>query len=104
LDPLLKKIGSDRVNFLSAVTNIAYGERTLHVCGIRLWNALNHEGWRNREAASQAFLDYISQDSLAKYNDLDSKSALLTAAMAIAKKSCNDKVLTVYFNGLKILD
>ncbi len=52
LDPLLLKIGSDRVNFSQPVTNIAFGERTLHVCGTRLWNALNHEGWRNREAAS----------------------------------------------------
>jgi hypothetical protein len=68
----LKKVGSDRVNFSVAAATIV-NEKTLQVCGTRLWNALNHEGWRNREAASQAFLDFVSQDKLEKYKDADPK-------------------------------
>jgi hypothetical protein len=39
---------------------IAHNDGTLNVAGVRLWNALHSDAWRHREAAAQAFLDYVS--------------------------------------------
>lgn len=30
------------------------------VSGVKLWNALHSETWRYREAAAQAFLDFLN--------------------------------------------
>jgi hypothetical protein len=32
-----------------------------------LWNALNSEGWRHREAAAKAFLKFMEAEKLEKY-------------------------------------
>lgn len=73
----------------------ALSDGTLLVCGAKLWNALHSDLWRHREAAAQAYLDYIeSEKVILKYSkDADSKLALFKATLMIAKTACHDKLL-----------
>lgn len=50
LDPLLKKIRSDKIDFSDPKAHSTIDQGQL-VCGSRLWAALNHDSWRIREAA-----------------------------------------------------
>jgi len=75
------------------------------VCGAKLWNALHSDSWRHREAAAQAYIDYLESDKIRqKYlQDNKGKRTLFKATMMIAKVSCLDKLLQIYFIGLKTL-
>ena len=75
------------------------------VCGAKLWNALHSDSWRHREAAAQAYLDYLESEKIkSKYlKDNQGKRTLFKATMMIAKVSCLDKLLQIYFIGLKTL-
>jgi len=69
-----------------------------------LWNALNSEGWRHREAAAKAFLMFMEAPKLDKYKDKDGANQYFRACMHVAKLACNDKLLQIYFIGLAILN
>ena len=104
LDPLLSNIGSARVNFSENAPVNSLGDQTFQICGNKLWNCLHNDGWRNREAAGKAFLDYLNQDSLEKHMEsTGTKLNLFQASMVIARVCCLDKLLAVYFVGLKLL-
>lgn len=85
--------------------NRALSDGTLLVCGAKLWNALHSDSWRHREAASQAYIDFLdSEKAKTKYlGDAKGKRTLFKATMMIAKVSCLDKLLQIYFIGLKTL-
>ena len=56
LDPLIGAAVADLLN-IKAPPN----DETVSVTGTRLWTALNNaQNWRNREAAAQAYLNYLS--------------------------------------------
>lgn len=62
-DPLIKKSNSADVGNLAKDLgnfNRAESDATIKVAGIKVWNSLHSENWRIREAASTAFLNYIS--------------------------------------------
>ena len=65
------------------------------MCGAKLWNALHSESWRHRDAAAQAYLDYLESDKIRqKYlQDAQGKRTLFKATMMIAKVACMDKLL-----------
>jgi hypothetical protein len=71
------------------------------VVGVKLWSALHSETWRHRESAAQAFLDFVSGPLLPKYEGKSKK--IFLAACDVAQTACRDKLLQIYFLGLKIL-
>ena len=47
---------------------LASGDDTLNVVGLRLWSALNSsQSWRHREAAAQAFLNYLESGGAQRF-------------------------------------
>jgi centrosomal protein CEP104 len=99
--PLLKKTDGDIKELDHEALRKALSDGTLLVCGAKLWNALHSSTWRHREAAAQAFLDFISGPLKEKY--IGKTKKLFLAAMEIARVACMDKLLQVYFIGLKIM-
>lgn len=74
----------------------------LNVLGSRAWLAISSDNWRQREAAAQSVLSFIENGVPEKY--LKGKSKLLfLALMEFARLCCNDKILQIYYDGLKIL-
>jgi hypothetical protein len=71
----------------------ALQDGVLTVTGVRLWNALHSESWRNREAAAKAFATFINTDPLPKYRPAEGQLSLFKASILIAKVSCLDKLL-----------
>ena len=59
LDPLLAQAGGNLVSLQYDFLNRALSDGTLLVCGAKLWNALHSDSWRHREAAAQAYFDYL---------------------------------------------
>jgi len=64
LEPLLRQAGGNLVSLQHEFLNRALNDGTLLVCGAKLWNALLSESWRHREAAAQAYLDYLESDKI----------------------------------------
>lgn len=75
--------------------------KILKVIGVHLWSCLFSENWRHREAAVRAFLEFIEDPLLPKYEN-DTRG-LFRAAIDIALIACEDKVMPIYLYGLKIL-
>jgi hypothetical protein len=71
----------------------ALNEGTLEVTGVRLWNALHSEAWRHREAAAQAYLDYLSDSSRLPLKHSKTPDNLLDATLTITKLALQDKLL-----------
>jgi len=71
----------------------ALNDGTLLVTGVRLWNAIHSESWRHREAAAQAFLDFLDSEKKDKYRVDNHSELLFVATLQIAKKVCEDKLL-----------
>lgn len=60
----------------------ALSDGTLLVVGVKLWTALHSDSWRHREAAAQAFFDFISGPLPKKY--IGKTKKLFLAACEIA--------------------
>lgn len=99
-DKLVKQSDGDIKELDHEALRKALSDGTLLVCGARLWNALHSSTWRHREAAAQAFLDFLDAPLLPKYQGKTKK--LFLAAMEIGRVACMDKLLQIYFLGLKI--
>ena len=80
----------------------ALSDGTLLVVGVKVWSALHSDTWRHREAAAQALLDYISGPLKKKY--IGKTKKLFLAACDVAQIACRDKLLQIYFIGLKLLE
>lgn len=60
LDPKLKEAkGEKLVDLDKAVLKRANHSGTLLVTGVKCWTALHSEGWRHRDAAIQAYLEFL---------------------------------------------
>lgn len=73
----------------------------LRVLGVRELSAAMSENWRHREAAAQAMLEFLEAPLLPKYQQ-DTR-ALLKGACDLANIACEDKILSIYLIGLKVL-
>ena len=102
LDPLMAQVGGNFEEIFAEPLKRAKDDATVSTVGTKLWTALNSSQWRFREAAAQAFLDYISNGLPLRYQG--NTKNLFIAAMMIAKICCLDKLHQIYFLGLKILD
>ena len=76
-------------------------QQILQVVGVNLWSSIYSDNWRHRLAAFIAFLEFVEAPLLPKYQN-DTRG-LFRAAIELATISCEDRVLPVYLNGLKIL-
>ena len=101
LRPLLAEAGGNVEKLGLEALRRALSDGTLLVVGVKLWSALHSETWRHREAAAQAFLDYISGPLPKKY--VGKTKRLFLAACDVALIASRDKLLQIYFVGLKIL-
>ena len=82
----------------------AYSDGTLSISGVKLWNALHSESWRHREAACQAFVEMLNDPKGLPEKYQKSTRELFLATCDIAKIACRDKLLQVYFLGLRLLE
>ena len=82
----------------------ALGEGTLLVTGVNLWQAANSDTWRQREAAFEAFHEFLKDPKgLPKKYQVSTKSLFLATA-DLAMVACRDKLLQIYFLGLQLLE
>ena len=65
LEPLLAQAGGNLISLQYDFLNRALSDGTLLVCGAKLWNALHSDSWRHREAAAQAYYDYLESEKIA---------------------------------------
>lgn len=101
LKHLLNSVGGNIEKLGLEALRRALSDGTLLVVGVKLWTALHSENFRHRESAAQAFLDYVNSPLKNKY--IGKTKKLFLAAMDVAEICCRDKILSVYFIGLKIL-
>jgi len=73
----------------------------LEIFGADVWKAIHASSWRVRRAAAQAVLNYIEMPLNAKY--IGKSKNLFLACVEIARMISNDRILEIYFLGLKIL-
>ena len=91
LKPLLSEAGGNVEKLGLEALRRALSDGTLLVVGVKLWSALHSETWRHREAAAQAFLDYITQPLAKKY--IGKTKKLFLAACDVALIASRDKLL-----------
>ena len=105
LNPLLQQAGGNIQTLEYEFLNRALSDGTLLVCGARLWNALHSDSWRHREAAANAFFNYLTSEKVERkwLRDAAGRKQLFKATMMVARVACMDKLLQIYFIGLKTL-
>ena len=91
LAPLLNKAGGDIRALEMESLRRALTDGTLMVCGVKLWNTLHSEAWRHREAAAQAYSEFLLDKLPSRYDN--ETTELFKATADIAKVACNDKLL-----------
>ena len=64
LNPLLQQAGGNIQTLEYEFLNRALSDGTLLVCGAKLWNALHSDSWRHREAAANAFFNYLTSEKV----------------------------------------
>ena len=69
--------------------------------GVRLYSALIGDDWKMREAAVRAFLDFIENPLPGRY--LYKSFPLFQTCIEICKLTCDDKVVQIFIEGLKLL-
>ncbi len=69
--------------------------------GVRLYSALISDHWKMREAAVKALLEFIENPLLPRY--FNKTLALFQTCIEVAKLACEDKVIQIYVEGLKLL-
>ena len=81
LAPLLRQAPGELMPVKSDSLKNALNEGILLVTGVRLWNALHSESWRHREAAVQAFLEFINSRVIDKYSRENNSELLFVTAI-----------------------
>ena len=69
--------------------------------GVRLYSALIGDDWKMREAAVRAFLEFIENPLPTRY--LYKSFPLFQTCIEICKLTCDDKVIQIFIEGLKLL-
>jgi hypothetical protein len=91
LEQQMSKAGSSTRNLeYESVTRPA-NDVTIEVCGTKLWNAINSDNWRYREAALEAFVNYLQQPEIKKYRK--QTESLFYTTLELAAIGCRDKLL-----------
>ncbi|EGR30972.1 hypothetical protein IMG5_119870 [Ichthyophthirius multifiliis] len=102
LKPLLVQTKEKLPEISSEILRRLFHLGYLQIFGTQCWTALYSENWRHREASAQAVLNFIEMPLPEKYLNGNSK-LLFLACMEMAKTASEDKILQIYFIGLKIL-
>lgn len=102
--PLLKTAGGNIANLDIEVLRRALSDGTLTITGVKLWNALHSDNWRHREAAVEAFSQFLSDPKGLPPKFKNATKELFLATLDIAMIACRDKLLQIYFLGLRLLD
>jgi centrosomal protein CEP104 len=79
----------------------AQRQGVLNVSGVRLYSSLMGEDWKMREAAVKGFLEFIENPLIPRYEG--KTIPLFQTCIEIAKYACDDKVVQIYLEGLKLL-
>lgn len=69
--------------------------------GVRLYSALIGDDWKMRDAAVRAFLEFIENPLPSRY--LYKSFPLFQTCIEICKLTCDDKVMQIFIEGLKLL-
>ena len=69
--------------------------------GVRLYSALIGDDWKMREAAVRAFLEFIENPLPSRY--MYKSFPLFQTCIEICKLTCDDKVIQIFIEGLKLL-
>jgi centrosomal protein CEP104 len=104
LKPLLAQAGGNVQALEMESLRRAYSDGTLTVAGVRLWNAVHSETWRHREASCEAFYQFLTNPKGLPPKYSKKTLDLFTATTEIAAIACRDKLLQIYFLGLKLLE
>ena len=59
LEQQMSKVGSSTRNLDYESVTRPVNDVTVDVCGTKLWNGINSDNWRYREAALEAFVSYL---------------------------------------------
>ena len=102
LKPLVAKTGENVPDIPAELLRRLYSLGYLTVFGAKVWSAIHSENWRIREASAQAVLNFIEMPLPDKYLNGKSKKLFLSS-MEMAKLATDDKILSIYFTGLKII-
>ncbi|KRX06659.1 Armadillo-type fold [Pseudocohnilembus persalinus] len=100
--PLISQTGGTVEDVPAEILRRLYNLGYLTVFGAKVWTAIHSENWRHREAAAQAVLNFIEMPLPEKYLNGNSR-LLFLACMELSKLAVEDKILSIYFIGLKIL-
>lgn len=73
----------------------------LEVFGANVWKGIYSTNWRVRRAAAQAVLNYIEMK--ANSDTIGSSTNLFLACVELSRMISEDKLLEIYFIGLKII-
>ncbi|CAD8106995.1 unnamed protein product [Paramecium primaurelia] len=102
LNPLLAQAGEKMVDIPLEILRRLHQLGYLTVFGAKAWTGIHSDSWRIREACAQAVLNFLEMPLPDKYKNGKTKKLFL-AAMEFAKICMEDKILSIYFIGLKIL-
>ena len=95
-----EKIQDIPIEILRRLHQLGY----LNVFGARAWTGIHSESWRIREAIAQAVLNFLEMPLPDKYVTGGGKTKkLFLATMEFSKLCLEDKILQIYFIGLKII-
>ena len=104
LKPLLSNSGGDVRSLELELLKNAYSSGTLQVVGVKLWNAIHSETWRHREAAAEGFYQFLTSKNGIPDKYIKDRVPLFGACCDVAMVACRDKLLQIYFLGLKLLE
>ena len=102
LEQQMSKVGSSTRNLDYESVTRPVNDVTVDVCGTKLWNGINSDNWRYREAALEAFVSYLQQPTIRRYQK--QTEPLFYATLELASIGCRDKLLQVYFLGIKLIE
>ncbi|KAM3136863.1 hypothetical protein pb186bvf_011122 [Paramecium bursaria] len=102
LNPLLNSAGDKITDIPLEILRRLHQLGYLTVFGARAWTGIHSESWRVREACAQAVLNFLEMPLPDKYLNGKSKKLFL-ASMEFTKICLDDKILSIFFIGLKIL-
>jgi centrosomal protein CEP104 len=69
--------------------------------GVRLYSALISDNWKLREAGVKALLEFIENPLIPRY--FNKTLNIFLSCIDVAKLACDDKVIQIYVDGLKLL-
>jgi centrosomal protein CEP104 len=75
----------------------------MEVIDRRVWQGQVSSNWRHREAAANSVLKYVESGAQEMCKKEGTSKTMYLAMCEFARNCCDDKILSIYFTGLKIL-